>query len=96
MRAGTTGGVSVRASAAARVVAGWEPATVGWPGVPDAAVADGADGVEAPPLDGPAVSDPIDIAASSAALRARTSGVRIPSSSCMSASRNRDASQRMM
>src|SRR5215218_10267211 len=36
-RAGTTGGVSVKASAAARVVAGWLPATVGTPGVPAAA-----------------------------------------------------------
>src|ERR671922_2411120 len=36
-RAGTTGGVSVNASAAARVVAGWLPATVGMPGVPAAA-----------------------------------------------------------
>src|SRR3954470_11920368 len=36
-RAGTTGGLSVMASAAARVVAGCEPATVGVPGVPAAA-----------------------------------------------------------
>src|SRR3954468_24097364 len=33
-RAGTTGGVSVMASAAAFVVAGWMPATVERPGVP--------------------------------------------------------------
>src|SRR3954465_8493134 len=46
--AGTTGGLSVMASAAARVVAGCEPATVGVPGVPAAACgappAGGADG----------------------------------------------------
>ena len=51
-----------------------------------------------PPLpgfdDGPAVS-PV-VAVSSAERRARTSLVRIPRSSCVSASRNRDASQRMM
>jgi hypothetical protein len=45
---------------------------------------------------GPAVSDDVDVAASSAIFRARTSCVRIPSSSCVSTSRNRDASQRMM
>src|SRR5258705_13999233 len=85
-RAGTTGGLSVRASAAARVVAGWEPATVGTPGVPAAAwgllagapaagagVASGPALAPWPPLDGPAVSEPTDIAASSAILRARTS-----------------------
>src|SRR6266542_5639650 len=108
-RAGTTGGVSVRASAAARVVAGWLPATPRTPGVPAVAAGLSAAGasdadvvaeeeaepaaagpelvappvaplVPCPPFDGPAVSDPIDIAASSAILRARTSGVRIPSS----------------
>src|SRR5512132_720631 len=84
-RAGTTGGLSVRASAAARVVAGWEPATVGVPGVPAAAAGVSARGAGAgavlapplPPLDGVAVSDAIDVAASSAILRARTSGVRM-------------------
>src|SRR3954451_14826045 len=120
-RAGTTGGLSVMASAAARVVAGCEPATVGVPGVPAAASgappAAGADGVAAggaeadapsalapaavlapplPPFDGLAVSDAIDVAASSAILRARTSGVRMPSSSWVSVSRKREASQRMM
>src|SRR3954452_18633448 len=119
-RAGTTGGLSVMASAAARVVAGCEPATVGVPGVPAAAwgvpPAAGADGVAAagaeadapsvlagavlapalPPLEGLAVSEPIDVAASSAILRARTSGVRMPSSSWVSVSRKREASQRMM
>src|SRR3954462_6275369 len=131
-RAGTTGGLSVMASAAARVVAGCEPATVGVPGVPAAAwgapPAAGADGVAAggaeagapaaprpaagvappvlapaavlapplPPFDGLAVSDAIDVAASSAILRARTSGVRMPSSSWVSVSRKREASQRMM
>src|SRR5919197_772897 len=96
--AGTTGGVSVSAAVA------------GWAAPPLAATAEAAGSVPAPsPLDavsagaagvaaadGPAVSEPIDIAASSAALRARTSGVRMPSSSCMSASRKREASQRMM
>ena len=110
-RAGTTGGVSVNASAAARVVAGWLPATVGTPGVPAAAsgvpdaasedaaaplyaalapsadagaavaVAARAPPLPLPPLDGPAVSEAAEVAASSAILRARTSGVRMPSSS---------------
>src|SRR3954462_448928 len=82
-RAGTTGGVSVRASAAARVVAGCEPATVGTPGVLAAACGASAGdspvgaalplGPPWPPLDptGPAVSEATDVAASWAILRAR-------------------------
>ena len=71
------------ASAAARVVPGWLAVGVGGPS--------GVGGAG-----GSAVSEASDDAASSAALRARTSGVRIPSSSCASASRKREASQRMM
>src|SRR5205085_293258 len=45
---------------------------------------------------GPAVSLACELAASWAALRARTAGVRIPSSSWRSVSRKREASHRMM
>ena len=53
-----------------------------------------------PPLAGAASGDAVSVrpvsAASSASLRVRTSGVRIPSSSWISVSRKREASQRMM
>ena len=84
LSAGVTGGSSVNAAAAGAGVA--PPlATAGVP----------------PPLlatrpEGPAVSPYWELAASWAALRARTSLVRMPRSSWTSASRNRDASQRMM
>ncbi len=48
------------------------------------------------PLAGPAVSVETAIPVSCAVRRARTSFVRIPSSSWVSVSRKRDASQRMM
>src|SRR4051812_29737980 len=95
-RAGTTGGVSVMAWAAARGWPGAQPATVPRPGEPEGDVPWAGVGVGAgaagaaepepepavvPPLPGPAVSDPSELAASCAALRARTSAVRMPSSS---------------
>src|SRR5690242_16095792 len=91
--AGITGGVSVSADAA-----GWT--SPGFSGATDGAGALAAGGVtlvpplppfvgrDEPPLEPETSSSPV--------LRARTAGVRMPSSSCVSASRNRDASQRMM
>src|SRR5690242_9503425 len=83
-RAGRTGGVSVSADVGG---CGADGALAAEP-LPFDGVAFGADG--------PAVSDEIDIPVSSAAFLARTSVVRIPSSSWISASRKRDASQRIM
>src|SRR3954454_1980527 len=84
IRAGRTGGVSVSAA-----VGGFEPPLPPATGPP-----------LPPPLDrvagGPAVSEDIEVMASSAAFLARTSAVRIPSSSWIWASRKRDASQRMI
>src|SRR5436190_23721048 len=91
-RAGTTGGASVIASAAARVCAGAEPATVLRPGLPEAAGLVSAR-ASVPPLDGPDVSERIEVAASTAAFRARPPGVRLPSAPWMPASRKREASQ---
>src|SRR5690242_16256050 len=83
-RAGRTGGVSVRAE-----VGGWGgDGDLAAPPLPLAGVACG--------VAGPAVSDDSDIPDSSAAFLARTSVVRIPSSSWISASRKREASQRIM
>lgn len=87
--AGLTGGVSVRASvggcdedaAPFLYEAAFEEVADAWP--PSVSLPD-----PLPPLpEGPD---------SSSALRERTSGVRMPSSSWVSTSRKRDASQRMM
>ncbi len=84
--AGTTGGVSVKALVGALA-----------PPLPPDAIDPRPPTTEGSPVLGPAVSEAItDCAASCAALRARTSGVRMPSSSWASTSRKRDASQRMM
>src|SRR3954465_10063145 len=82
MRTGTTGGVSVSA-----VVGGLAmlPALPLGPPLPPF-----------PPLDGPAEPPDAPDAVSSDDFLARTAGVRMPSSSCVSASRKREASQRMM
>ena len=80
--AGVTGGVSVIAEAAG--IVSLSPA--------DACGA----GAELPPLAGPAVSEVNELAASSPAFLARTESVMMPSPSCVSVSRKREASQRMM
>src|SRR5215207_4539649 len=83
MRTGTTGGVSVIAEVAGLAAAG------------AGAGAGAARAFGAPlPLAGPAVS--LDGAVFCAIDLARTSAVMMPSSSCVSASSQREASQRMM
>jgi hypothetical protein len=95
-RAGTTGGVLVIAEVGA---CGDGAGSAGGAGcvVPGALpVGAFADAAEAPPLDGREPPPSAPIATSSPDFLARTAGVRMPSSSCVSASRNRYASQRMM
>jgi hypothetical protein len=99
-RAGTTGGVPVIAEVGAWGVGAGSAGGAGCV-VPGALPVGGLGaGAVAPPLAAraagrePPPSAPI--VRSSPDFFARTAGVRIPSSSCVSASRNRDASQRMM
>src|SRR5687768_2730298 len=99
-RAGTTGGVLVIAEVGAWAD-DWDspPTPAGGAGcvVPGALPVGGlVDAAEAPPLAGREPPPSAPIATSSPDFLARTAGVRMPSSSCVSASRKRDASQRMM
>src|SRR6202140_3688439 len=97
--AGTTGGLSVRALGGATLAA-LDAADASGPAVSeeitDCAASCGPPlpGPGPPDASGPAVSEEItDCAASCASLRARTAGVRMPSSSCASVLRKRLASQ---
>src|SRR3954467_15487151 len=100
-RAGTTGGVLVIADVGA-CADDWDspPTPAGGAGcvVPGAEPVGAfvTEAAEEPPFEGREPPPPAPTARSSPDFLARTAGVRIPSSSCVSVSRKRDASQRMM
>ena len=96
MRAGWTGGLSVSADVGGTASPGSTGGAGGAPWAPAVGWSACAGGADMAPFAAPFVPPDAAAAVSAPILRALTSGVRMPRSSCTSASRKRDASQRMM